>query len=616
MENTEAVQYVSLANKYRPQKFEDMVGQESISKTLRNALTSGRIAHAYLFYGPRGCGKTTTARILAKALNCTGSGADKPTAEPCGKCPQCLEIAQSADLDVLELDAASNTQVEKVREAIIDTVALASTRDRFKVFILDEVHMLSTSSFNALLKTIEEPPAHVVFILATTEKHKVPATIVSRCQTFRFRPITTEEITTHLLDLAGAENIDLTPGAAKIIAKNAGGAMRDALTLMDRAIAYSGNKIDEKLVGEMLGLTPDELIGNAVQALVKKDNAALHQVFDTLKAEGFDANSFLKDLKNALGDLFYFALGQGAEPFEGAKQIIDGVSPGFLAQISRKTNKIIEEVKFSDNALISAEVGMFTVMDSCLDIEGFVRRLEALERGGSVSSGPSVPPARQTPATSVQKPAPRAASSFTQATASQFAAPKPSFEKPAFSKPAPFVAPEPVAQQTAPAESFADSPALNTAISNRQIWDKMLKHFEKSPFVYDVMTNCSVTFGEGEWTLGFPPGKEFYQIPAQNKLADLEAAAKKISGRVIKFKLGTAPAEEPAPAAKRTPVRTAKPAISKASALPNNAVISDEEPFVNGNFTADIEPSSYTVAADTPEELKEILEVIPGELLA
>ncbi|MGN0024852.1 MAG: DNA polymerase III subunit gamma/tau [Candidatus Avelusimicrobium sp.] len=603
MENTEATtQYVSLANKYRPQKFEDMVGQESISKTLRNALTSGRIAHAYLFYGPRGCGKTTTARILAKALNCTGAGTDKPTAEPCGKCPQCVEIAQSADLDVLELDAASNTQVEKVREAIIDTVALASTRDRFKVFILDEVHMLSTSSFNALLKTIEEPPAHVVFILATTEKHKVPATIVSRCQTFRFRPITTEEITTHLLDLAGAENIDLTPAAAKIIAKNAGGAMRDALTLMDRAIAYSGNKIDEKLVGEMLGLTPDELIGNAVRALVQKDNAALHQVFDTLKVEGFDANSFLKDLKNALGDLFYFALGQGEEPFDGAKQVIEGVSAGFLAQLSRKTNKIIEEVKFSDNALISAEVGMFTVMDSCLDIEGFVRRLEALERGGgAVSSGPSVPPARQTPP--VQKPVMRSAA----ASVLKAAAPEPS-PKPAF-------APAPAVEKMTSAAPQNDVPTLNAAISNRQIWDKMLKHFEKSPFVYDVMTNCSVTFGESEWTLGFSTGKEFYQIPAQNKLADLENAAKQISGRVIKFKLGTAPAETVAsPAARCTPVRATKPAATKTDVADN--IILDEEPFVNGNFAADIEPSSYTVAQDTPEELKEILEVIPGELLA
>jgi len=618
MDNSaENTQYVSLANKYRPQKFEDMVGQESISKTLRNALTSGRIAHAYLFYGPRGCGKTTTARILAKALNCTGSGADKPTAEPCGQCPQCREIAQSADLDVLELDAASNTQVEKVREAIIDTVALASTRDRFKVFILDEVHMLSTSSFNALLKTIEEPPAHVVFILATTEKHKVPATIVSRCQTFRFRPITTEEITNHLLDLAGAENLDLTPGAAKIIAKNAGGAMRDALTLMDRAIAYSGNKIDEKLVGEMLGLTPDDLIAQAVDALVKKDSAALHRVFDTLKAEGFDANSFLKDLKNALGDLFYFALGQGAEPFEGAKKIIEGVSPGFLAQVSRKTNKIIEEVKFSDNALISAEVGMFTVMDSCLDIDGFIRRLEALERGGgAVSSGPSVPPARRTP--SAEKPAARPAASVRpSASFAQTAAPKPAFEKPA-AKPAAekaVSAPAPAAVSAAPAaQAAAESVAVNAAVSNRQIWDKLLKHFERSPFVYDVMTNCSVKFGEDEWTLGFGPGKEFYQIPAQNKLADLEAAAKQICGRTIKFKLAASAEETAEPAAQKPSVRAAKSVSSKpAQSAP---VISDEEPFAAGNFAADVEPSSYIPAENAPEELKEILEVIPGELLA
>ena len=161
------------------------------------------------------------------------------------------------------------------------------------------------------------------------------------------------------------------------------------------------------------------------------------------------------------------------------------------------------------------------------------------------------------------------------------------------------------------------TPALNTAISNRQIWDKMLKHFEKSPFVYDVMTNCSVTFGEGEWMLGFPPGKEFYQIPAQNKLADLENAAQQLSGRAIKFKLGTAPAEEAvSPAAKRAHARSGKPAAVKQAAVSNNNVISDEEPFVNGNFSADIEPSSYTVVQDAPEELKEILEVIPGELLA
>ena len=577
---TENSPYISLANKYRPQTFEDMVGQESISKTLQNALKLGRVAHAYLFYGPRGCGKTTTARILAKALNCTGNGTSAPTAQPCGNCPQCLEIAQSADLDVLELDAASNTQVEKVREAIIDTVALAATRDRFKVFILDEVHMLSASSFNALLKTIEEPPVHVVFILATTEKHKVPATIVSRCQTFRFRPLTVEEITTHLLDLSGAENIDLTANAAKIIAKNAGGAMRDALTLLDRAIAFCGNRIDEKAVGEMLGLTPEELIKQALGALVQKDNAALHHVFETIKAEGFDANSFLKDIKNALGEAFYFSLGQGEAPFEGAHQILQNVSPGFLAQLSRKINKIIEEVKFSDNALISAEVGMFTVMDSCLDVENLVRRLEALERGEST---PSASSGNGTPAKTVP---PR----------TQTVAPS--------SKSKPVQA---VASSHEPEELPV---ALQQTLSNQQLWERMLKHFEKSPFVYDVMLNCAVKFEDTKWTLCFAPEKAFYQIPAQSKIGELETAAKNLGGRKVTIELSVA-TETPAAVApaKKTTRSKAKAAVAPAK----KAEILDEEPLSQGPFQA--APSASTDGA-APEEVKEILDVIPGELLA
>lgn len=599
-------QYISLANKYRPQKFEDMVGQESISKTLQNALKLGRIGHAYLFYGPRGCGKTTTARILAKALNCTGHAEDKPTAEPCGECPQCREIAQSADLDVLELDAASNTQVEKVREAIIDTVALASSRDRYKVFILDEVHMLSASSFNALLKTIEEPPAHVVFILATTEKHKVPATIVSRCQTFRFRPITVDEISTHLLDLAEAESIDLTPGAAKIIAKNAGGAMRDALTLMDRAIAYSGNRIDEKLVGEMLGLTPDELIKKTVTALVQKDNAALHQAFETLKNEGFDANSFLKDLKNALGDLFYFTLGQGGEPFDGAKQITKQVSPGFLAQLSRKVNKITEEVKFSDNALISAEVGLFTVMDSCLDLDNFIRRLEALEKGLPAGTMPmqTAAPAHHAPVP-VARPMPKPAVA-PRVSPADVVHPAP--------RPAPVIkpSPRPVVDDIIADDEVAEeaSPVSSGALTDRQIWDKMLLQFKKSPFVYDVMLNSMVQFGKDEWTLCFPPGKEFYQIPAQNKLGDLETAAKKISGRTIKFKISSGTPQEDKPSS------AAQTKQMPAAGGNKSASISDEEPFVKRDFSADIAATAGTAPADAPEELKDILEIIPGELLA
>ena len=576
-ENTTS--YVSLANKYRPQKFEDMVGQESISKTLQNALKSGRIAHAYLFYGPRGCGKTTTARILAKALNCTGNG-DKPTAHPCGKCPQCTEIAQSGDMDVLELDAASNTQVEKVREAIIDTVALASSRDRFKVFILDEVHMLSASSFNALLKTIEEPPSHVVFILATTEKHKVPATIVSRCQTFRFRPLTIDEISAHLLDLSDAENIELAPAAAKVIAKNAGGAMRDALTLLDRAIAYCGNRIDEKSVGDMLGLTPEDLIQQAVGALVQKDDAALHRVFETIQTEGFDANSFLKDLKNSLGEAFYFSLGQGGEPFANAKQILEGVSPGFLAQLSRKINKICEEVKFSDNALISAEVGLFTVMDSCLDIENFVRRLEALERGESIPQTPSKP----TPVSSKSSPA---------KTNSHIVPPSKKLEK------TDLTATAASKQETTASVASATTEAFPAkSFSNQQLWEKMLHHFEKSPFVYDVMLNCSVTFTNTEWTLSFSADKAFYQIPAQSRLAELEAAAKQLSGRAITIKLAASGDASKTHLAKKTVSKTTE--------------ILDEEPLVQPQTLAPANSSAHA-----PEEVQQVLDIFSGgELIA
>lgn len=626
--------YVSLANKYRPQKFEDLVGQESISKTLQNALKLGRIAHAYLFYGPRGCGKTTTARILAKALNCTGHGHDKPTAEPCGQCPQCREIARSEDLDVLELDAASNTQVEKVREAIIDTVALAASRDRYKVFILDEVHMLSASSFNALLKTIEEPPQHVVFILATTEKHKVPATIVSRCQTFRFRPMTSDEITNHLMDLAEAEGLDLTEKAARIIAKNAGGAMRDALTLMDRAIAYSDGKIDDKLVGEMLGLTPQDLLSQTVGALIDKDSAALHGAFETLRAEGFDANAFLKDLKNALGDLFYFSLGQGAAPFDGAQEMTARASAGLLAALSRKVNKLAEEVKFSDNALVSAEVGLFTVMDSCFDVDGFIRRLEALERG---EGGNSVPPASgaSRPAAVKKAASPQAntpthfsASAASAADVQENTVPErkngvaaaqretlsggthtsaqAKESVPAVNVSAVAQA-EPAAVSRPSAQASSETGALIT--DNRQLWDALLKAFSGSPFVYDVMTNCSVHFDGDSWTISFGKGKEFYKVPAQNKLPDLEKQAFKLSGRHIKFQISVSAS---ASAAQRPAVQTpARPAPVFAA---GSNRISDEEPFVKADFSADIEPEAS--AAPVPEELKGILDVIGGEVLA
>ena len=365
--------------------------------------------------------------------------------------------------------------------------------------------------------------------------------------------------------------------------------MRDALTLLDRAIAFCGNRIDEKTVGEMLGLTPEELIKQTLGALVQKDNTALHQVFETIKTEGFDANSFLKDIKNALGEAFYFSLGQGEEPFEGAQQMLQNVSPGFLAQLSRKINKIIEEVKFSDNALISAEVGMFTVMDSCLDVENLVRRLEALERGESVpsgSAGPGTPVKTVQPRPQVAAPSPK---------------PKP---MPAAAVPTPTAAPasEPEPQEELP-------PTLHQTLSNQQLWEKMLKYFEKSPFVYDVMLNGAVKFEDTKWTLCFSPEKAFYQIPAQSKIGELEEAAKNLGGRKIKIELSVAAETEPA-----APVKKATRAKVKAATAPTQkAEILDEEPLAQGPFQGAPATSPDGAAL---EEVKEILDVIPGELLA
>jgi len=234
--------YQVIARKWRPQTFDEVTGQDPITRTLRNAIEHERLHHAYLFSGARGVGKTTTARLLAKALNC--HKAKKPTPTPCKiddptACASCREIAEGRSIDVLEIDAASNTGVDNVREAIIGNVAIAPARDRYKVFIIDEVHMLSGAAFNALLKTLEEPPPRVVFIMATTEKHKLPETILSRCQQFEFRTIATQKIAERLRLIADAEKVKITDGALREIARAGEGSMRDAQSAFDQVISFS-----------------------------------------------------------------------------------------------------------------------------------------------------------------------------------------------------------------------------------------------------------------------------------------------------------------------------------------------------------------------------------------
>jgi DNA polymerase-3 subunit gamma/tau len=283
--------YLVLARKWRPQTFDEIVGQKHISDTLSNAIRSDRVAHAFLFTGVRGVGKTTAARVLAKALNCEKG----PTPKPCNKCSNCLEVTAGNCVDVLEVDGASNTGVNDVRE-IIENVRYQPAKSRFKIYIIDEVHMLSTSAFNALLKTLEEPPPHVKFIFATTDPHKVPHTIHSRCQRYDFRRIPARLIVERLAEIAKADGIAVSERGLYLIAREAEGSMRDAQSLFDQVIAYAGKKINDEDVAGALGLADRALLFDLAAAIIERNPAKALEVVERLHRFGYDLRRFVREL--------------------------------------------------------------------------------------------------------------------------------------------------------------------------------------------------------------------------------------------------------------------------------------------------------------------------------
>ena len=292
-----AVSYRVFARKYRPQTFAEVIGQDHITRTLQNAVNASRLAQAYLFVGPRGIGKTSTARILAKALNCVNG----PTSQPCGVCDVCKEIAEGRNLDVIEIDGASNNGVENIRD-LRDNAAYAPTRGPFKIYLIDEVHMLSTGAFNALLKTLEEPPAHVKFIFATTEAQKVPATITSRCQRFDLRRIPSDLIQKHLLYIAENEKITLDADAADAIARGADGGLRDAESMLDQMVAFCGERITMNDVMDVFGFTPREVVANLAQALFAADAQAALGIVAMQSEAGKDLSRLTAELIGHLRD--------------------------------------------------------------------------------------------------------------------------------------------------------------------------------------------------------------------------------------------------------------------------------------------------------------------------
>lgn len=313
--------YQVIARKWRPQTFDEVTGQEPITRTLRNAIEHQRLHHAYLFSGARGVGKTTTARLLAKALNCHKS--QLPTATPCRTddptaCASCSEISEGRSIDVQEIDAASHTGIDNVRETIIGTIGFAPARDRYKIFIIDEVHMLSPSSFNALLKTIEEPPARVVFIMATTERHKVPETILSRCQQFEFRTIATAKILERLRLIAEAEKISIPDDALREIARSGEGSMRDAQSAFDQVISFAGSKIQKEDVETALGVASADTLIRIVKGIANHEPAEALAVIDDVVMRGHDLRNFCRDLLAHFRDLLVTKVSGSDELLESA----------------------------------------------------------------------------------------------------------------------------------------------------------------------------------------------------------------------------------------------------------------------------------------------------------
>lgn len=366
-----AVSYRVFARKYRPQTFKEVVGQDHITRTLQNAVSLKRLAQAYLFVGPRGIGKTSTARILAKALNCVQG----PTAEPCGTCDACLEIADGRSLDVIEIDGASNNGVENIRD-LRESAAYAPNRGPYKVYLIDEVHMLSTGAFNALLKTLEEPPPHVKFIFATTEAQKVPATITSRCQRFDLRRIPSDLIKNHLLFIAENESISLEDAAADAIARGAEGGLRDAESMLDQMVAFCGEKIVAEDVMDVFGFTPREVVERLVQSLFSADAAAALDIVAVQSDAGKDLSRLTAELVSHLRDQLVASAtgGGGAVAQDKLLDLIDHFSAAESAMKWVADKKLQLDVAVIKALHLLDETSLTDVIQSLTDICGGVPR--------------------------------------------------------------------------------------------------------------------------------------------------------------------------------------------------------------------------------------------------
>jgi DNA polymerase-3 subunit gamma/tau len=503
------VSYQVFARKYRPQTFDDLVGQTHVTRTLKNAVEQNRLAHAYLFVGPRGIGKTSTARILAKALNCVKG----PTITPCGVCDNCLEITAGNSLDVLEIDGASNNGVEQVRE-LRDNVRYAPAKGRFKIYIIDEVHMLTSAAFNALLKTLEEPPPHVKFIFATTEPQKVLPTILSRCQRFDLHRIPANLIAQHLQFIAGKEKITLEPAAGHAIARGADGGLRDAESMLDQLVAFCGDPISEPDVLKVFGFTSEQTVADFAEKILRGATAEALDVLHEQSEVGKDMMKLMSDLIAYFRDLLVFkvkpeALAQDVDP--ELQKRFERQSP--LLETDRVLELIDQfasaegRMKWVPNKKLHFEVAVIKAIQtlSQVTLNEVIENLSALRDGkGSSEKKTSVAVAGNRQSGSDSPASPKAAAAPT----------------------APRVAEE--------------SESTTADVDPQKLWEQVSGKVPQKGFLRTLIESVTVLGAEGRsFILGYPPDQKstIETLTSAANKKQLESLLRELSGRdwTVKF---------------------------------------------------------------------------------